>query len=77
MEQLRFKWYDNVPRDLNKMSNQTSKDDEKFQKKQKSQQAQESKSKEQQARVRKGKSRRYQALRADEVAHNFMKSLRL
>lgn len=76
MNQLRFDWYDNVPRDFKTMSNLTLKDDEKQEKKQSKKQAQEQQA-ERQTSLRKSKSRRYQTLRADEVAHNFMRSIRL
>lgn len=76
MSQLRFDWYDNVPSDFKTMFNLTFKDDEKQEKQQSQKQAKEQQAK-RQASLRKSKSRRYQALRADEVAHNFMKSIRL
>lgn len=76
MSQLRFDWYDNVPRDFKTMSNLTSKDDEKQEKQQSQKQAKKQQAK-RQASLRKSKSRRYQALRADQIAHNFIRSIRL
>lgn len=76
MIQMKNEWYDRIPTDLKTMLNEISNDYEKQEKQQSKKQAQEQQA-QRKTSLRKSKSRRYQALRADEVAHNFMKSLRL
>lgn len=79
MNQLRFDWYEDMLLDVfepNSCLLTKKKSHEKQEKQQSKKQAKEQQAK-RQTSLRKSKSRRYQALRADQIAHNFMRSIRL